>query len=181
VGAPNPARAASATSSRGATLAPCRDVQTNVEPRAERPIRVTLVVTVLWYLSPHALLDPQRRFLLPAPHEILTDAHFQPDALGDILTTPRHTTALALVDSVIAIARGVLWAVAMSQARWLDRSLFPYAVILQCFSGLAPVPLIGFRLGHDRPTRVVVRVLIALLPGLASWAARTAADTSVTH
>ena len=54
--------------------------------------------------------------------------------------------------------------VAMSQARWVERSLFPYAVILQCIPILALVPLIGFWFGFDFPPRVIVCVMIALFP-----------------
>jgi ABC-type nitrate/sulfonate/bicarbonate transport system, permease component len=32
----------------------------------------------------------------------------------------------------------------MSQARWVERSIYPYAVILQCIPTLALVPVIGF-------------------------------------
>ena len=52
----------------------------------------------------------------------------------------------------------------MSQARWIERSLFPYAVILQCIPILALVPLIGFWFGFDFPARVIVCVMISLFP-----------------
>nr|WP_281372011.1 ABC transporter permease subunit [Modestobacter versicolor] len=56
------------------------------------------------------------------------------------------------------------WAIAMSQARPIERSLFPYAVALQCIPILALVPLIGFWFGYGFPSRVIVCVMIALFP-----------------
>ena len=58
----------------------------------------------------------------------------------------------------------VLVAIAMSQASWVERSVFPYAVVLQTLPILALVPLIGFAIGYNFPSRVLVVVLIALFP-----------------
>lgn len=65
---------------------------------------------------------------------------------------------------MIAIVIGMVWAVLMSQAKVAERSLFPYAVALQCIPILALVPLIGFWFGFGFPARVIVCVLIALFP-----------------
>ena len=56
------------------------------------------------------------------------------------------------------------WAVVMSQAAWIERSLFPYAVVLQCIPILALVPLIGILFGYNFQARVIVTILIALFP-----------------
>ena len=69
-----------------------------------------------------------------------------------------------MVGLAIAIVLGMLFAIVMSQAKWLERSLFPYAVILQTIPILALVPLIGFWFGFDFRHRVIVCVLIALFP-----------------
>ena len=42
------------------------------------------------------------------------------------------STAIAMVGLAIAIVLGVAIGIAMSQARWVERSLYPYAVVLQC-------------------------------------------------
>ena len=65
---------------------------------------------------------------------------------------------------MIASALGIGIAVAMSQARWVERSLFPWAVVLQTVPILAIVPLIGFWWGFDFRSRVLVCVLIAIFP-----------------
>ena len=56
----------------------------------------------------------------------------------------------------------------MAQARWVERSLYPYAVILQCVPTLALVPVIGFWFGFGLTARLLVTVLIALFPVISS-------------
>ncbi|KQQ09576.1 ABC transporter permease [Rathayibacter sp. Leaf296] len=126
------------------------------------PLAVFAAILVAWYLASSAL--GSRGFLLPAPHRIFTEGFFDPQASGDILTALGNTTLVALTGLSIAIVLGVAWAVAMSQAKWIERSLFPYAVILQCIPILALVPLIGFWFGFDFPARTIVCVLISLFP-----------------
>ncbi|MCS5722465.1 ABC transporter permease [Herbiconiux sp. CPCC 203407] len=128
------------------------------------PLLVALGIIAVWYLVSYVFLDEQRRFLLPPPHEIFTDAFFQPDVISDIMVALGRTAVVALVGLAIAIVLGVAWAVAMSQARWIERSTFPYAVILQCIPILALVPLIGFWFGFDYPARIIVCIMIALFP-----------------
>ncbi|MEU1164955.1 ABC transporter permease [Streptomyces sp. NPDC005921] len=78
------------------------------------------------------------------------------------------TARVALVGLVIASALGVTGAVLMSRARWLERTLYPYAVLLQTVPILAIVPLIGLWFGFGFTSRVVVCVMIALFPMIAN-------------
>ena len=71
---------------------------------------------------------------------------------------------MAVVGLAIASVLGIAIAVAMAQARWVERSLFPWAVVLQTVPILAIVPLIGFWWGFDFRSRVLVCVLISLFP-----------------
>ncbi|WP_374946586.1 ABC transporter permease [Agreia sp.] len=128
------------------------------------PVLVFIVIVVLWYFVSYVVIDPKQSFLVPPPHKIFTDAFFDPKTLGDIMEALTRSAGVALTGLAIAIAIGFVWAVAMSQARWIERSLFPYAVILQCIPILALVPLIGFWFGFDFPARVIVCILIALFP-----------------
>jgi NitT/TauT family transport system permease protein len=56
----------------------------------------------------------------------------------------------------------------MAQARWVERSIYPYAVILQCVPTLALVPVIGFWFDFGLTSRLIVTVLIALFPIISS-------------
>ncbi len=126
------------------------------------PIVVALVFLGIWYII-SALLG-KKNFLLPPPHEVVMKGFLNPATFNDIMTALGRSALVAIVGLAIAIIIGVVWAIAMSQARWIERSLFPYAVILQTIPILALVPLIGFWFGFEFFSRVVVCVMIALFP-----------------
>jgi NitT/TauT family transport system permease protein len=128
------------------------------------PLIVFLVIVGLWYIVTYFVLPQPLRFLLPAPQDIVIKGFLDPKALGDLFNALYLTGTVALTGLVIAMIIGIIWAVAMSQAKWVERSLFPYAVILQCVPILALVPLIGFWFGYEFQSRVLVCVLIALFP-----------------
>ncbi len=75
-----------------------------------------------------------------------------------------ETSKVSLIGLAIAIVGGMFVAVVMIQARWLERMLFPWAVVLQTIPILAIVPLIGIWWGFQVKSRVIVCVLIALFP-----------------
>ena len=127
------------------------------------PVLVFLGIIAVWYAVTFLVLDEKRRFLMPPPHEVVA-AFFDPATFVEIMQALGRTTLVALVWLAFAIVIGVLWAVAMSQAKWVERSLYPYAVVLQCIPILALVPLIGFWFGFEYPARVIVCIMIALFP-----------------
>jgi NitT/TauT family transport system permease protein len=128
------------------------------------PLAVAALVIGVWYFGTYVLLDAQRRFLLPPPHAVVTNAILDGESFREIMDATYNTAIVAAVGLVIASALGIGIAVAMSQARWVERSLFPWAVVLQTVPILAIVPLIGFWWGFDFRSRVLVCVLIAIFP-----------------
>lgn len=128
------------------------------------PLVVLAVAIGIWYLISYRLLDEDRRFLMPPPHQVLVEGFLDPVVRAEIMESLQRTALVAMTGLLVAILIGVGWAVAMSQARWIERSLFPYAVMLQCIPVLALVPLIGFWFGFGYFARVVVCVMIALFP-----------------
>lgn len=127
------------------------------------PLVVLVAFMGLWYFVSYVVLEPARRFLLPPPHVVITDGFMGPN-LPAMLEALGRTTVVALTGLAIAFVIGVVWAIVMSQETWAERSLFPYAVVLQCIPILALVPLIGFWFGFGFTARVFVCVLIALFP-----------------
>jgi NitT/TauT family transport system permease protein len=128
------------------------------------PTAVFLALIGVWYAITYLVLDPSRRFLMPAPHVIITDALLDGPTMQKIGEALGRTITVTFVGLVIAIVIGMAWAIAMSQAKPVERSLFPYAVALQCVPILALVPLIGFWFGYGFPSRVIVCVMVALFP-----------------
>ena len=132
------------------------------------PLIVACVVLGAWYVATYVVLDAERRFLLPPPHEVVRQGFFDQATRNEILEATLETAKVAIVGLAIASAIGISVAVAMSQARWIERSLFPWAVVLQTVPILAIVPLIGFWWGFDFRSRVLVCVLISLFPMITS-------------
>lgn len=128
------------------------------------PLLVLLCVIGLWYLATYTVLEPERRFLLPPPHRVLLDGFLSAQVRDEILAGLGQSALVAAIGLVIAFLIGSTVAVLMSQAKWIERSLYPYAVFLQTVPILALVPLLGFWFGFGLTPRVVVCVIISLFP-----------------
>jgi len=133
------------------------------------PPTVTFVLVVAaWYVVSTVVLDEQRRFLLPPPDAVVRVAFLDPVNRAVLLDALLLSTTVALLGLAIAAALGMAIGVAMSQARWIERSLYPYAVVLQCVPTLALVPVIGFWFDFGFTSRLIVTVAIALFPVISS-------------
>jgi NitT/TauT family transport system permease protein len=132
--------------------------------RIVAPLLVFVGVLLLWSLASRVLLDADRRFLLPPPEEVLRKGLLDGANLAELLGALWSTTRVALVGLGIAMVLGVALAIVMSQARWVEYSLYPYAIVLQTIPILAVVPLLGFWFGFDFGSRVIVCVLVSLFP-----------------
>lgn len=134
------------------------------------PLTTLIVFLTIWYLYAKFNYDNpvQRRNALPYPHEIITDG-FMPindkvNGLRPILGYMWPTVKVTLLGLSIAIALGVFIAVLMNLSRGIERSLFPYAVLLQTVPILAITPLLTELFGEELGVRLVVTVLVAIFP-----------------
>ena len=132
------------------------------------PLVTLLVFLGGWYLISYGLLSEDRRFLLPPPHAVIQVSFLDSYNRADILRALWLSTWIAALGLLISIVIGMTVAIAMSQARWVERSLYPYAVILQCIPTLAMVPVIGFWFDFGLTSRLIVTVLISLFPIISS-------------
>jgi NitT/TauT family transport system permease protein len=128
------------------------------------PLGTLAVVLGIWNAFSYVLLKPEQRFLMPPPHKVVQVGVLDAENLAEILRGLWETTQVAITGLLISIVLGTLLAVAMSQARWVERSIYPYAVVLQTIPIIALVPLIGFWFEFNFRSRVIVCVLISLFP-----------------
>jgi NitT/TauT family transport system permease protein len=128
------------------------------------PLVFFVVFVGFLYLVSYVLLSPERQFLLPPPHQVIQNGLLDWTNLHEQLIALKDTSKVALLGLGIAFVIGTLLAILMSQAEWIERSLYPYAVIVQVTPILAIVPLIALWFGYDVQARVVVCVLIAIFP-----------------
>jgi len=134
------------------------------------PLITFTIFLSIWYTYAKFHYDNpvQRRNALPYPHEIVTDG-FLPlndkvNGLRPILGYLWPTVKVTLLGLFIAVALGVMVAVLMNLSKGIEKSFFPYAVILQTVPILAITPLLTELFGEELGVRLVVTVLVAIFP-----------------
>jgi NitT/TauT family transport system permease protein len=132
------------------------------------PAVVAGLVIGLWYTVSYRLLTPDTRFLVPPPDAVVRVGFLDPVNRAELLDGLLLSARVAMLGLAAAAVVGILLAIVMSQARWVEDSVFPYLVLLQATPILALVPLYGFWFGYGFPTRVLVCFLIALFPIVAN-------------
>jgi NitT/TauT family transport system permease protein len=131
------------------------------------PLAVFVGFIIVWYLYARFVLDENgRKTALPYPHDVVSSFFGGADGSqpGQLLSALWLTFLVSLIGLVIAILLGVTFAVLMSQAKWVETSFYPYAILLQTVPILALVPLIGLLFGFGFSARILVCVIIALFP-----------------
>ena len=128
------------------------------------PLALGAVLLGGWYAVTYLVLDERRRFLLEPPHKVLQNGFLDWEVFSEILAALWSSTRVAMIGLTIAIALGFLLAITMSQAKVVERAIFPYMVTLQAIPILALVPLIQFWWGTGQASRVIVCVIIAIFP-----------------
>ncbi len=118
----------------------------------------------VWYFVSYVILDETRRFLLQPPHQVWNVGFADWDNFSDILSGLWSSGRVALIGLAISILLGFALAIIMSQAKVVERGLFPYLVVVQAVPILAIVPLIQFWFGTGQTARIVVCVIISLFP-----------------
>jgi NitT/TauT family transport system permease protein len=116
-------------------------------------------VIVAWSVAVAALGVP--RYLVPSPADVL-----------DAWLENRNTLAVALLSTFLsaligfglAIVVGMTVALILSQSKILERSIYPYAVLLQTIPIVAIAPLIVIWAGAGMPAVVIISFLISLFP-----------------
>ena len=134
------------------------------------PILVLLFVVGIHYYITYGVLEPTRRFLLPPPHSIIYEGFFVPKHRDEIFRALWLTTKVSIIGLGIACLIGFFTAILMSQAKWIERSLYPWAVFTQTVPILALVPIIGFWFGWIAIPFVIflssIIALISVIPDL---------------
>lgn len=102
--------------------------------------------------------------LLPSPVTVIDQAFLDPRVRGQLMEGLWWTSYAAFIGLGITIVIGILLAMIMAQAVWVERSLYPYLVALQATPVLAIVPIIYSVFGGGMSSRIYVCVMIAIFP-----------------
>ncbi|HWC68724.1 MAG TPA: ABC transporter permease [Acidimicrobiales bacterium] len=127
------------------------------------PLVVFAAFVGLWYLG-NALMSDNRKFLLPTPHKVIDRSFLKAEFRAELFEALWLSAKVAFIGLAIAIVLGMGIAILMSQARWIERSVYPYLVALQAIPILALVPLIALVFDYSFRSRVLVCVIISIFP-----------------
>jgi len=137
--------------------------------RRERLLRVMLpgviaaVALVGWELVVRIHQIPP--YTLPGPLLVAETFWTDWDTLWPAWLVTLRLTFLALA---VAVAGGVLLAVLFAQSRWIEFSLFPYAVILQVTPLIAIAPLILIYVDNTHVAVLICAWIVAFFPILSN-------------
>ena len=121
---------------------------------------------LFWQVAVLVLRVP--RYLLPPPTEIVAAWVARGNELLVALTS---TFLSALLGFGLSIVIGMAVALLMSQSKLLERSIYPYAIMLQTIPIVAIAPLIVIWVGAGMPAVVIIAFLISLFPIITNTAA----------
>jgi NitT/TauT family transport system permease protein len=100
-------------------------------------------------------------YLLPGPQEVANAVvENGPTIMAAMLTTLKE----ASLGFLGAIILGVTIAGILSQSRILERSIYPYAVLLQTVPVVAVAPLIVLWFGYNDLSVIIISMIMALFP-----------------
>lgn len=144
------------------------------------PLGVFALFIGFWYFAHHVLMSDSKKPLVPVPHDVLDQAFLTWNiergtqgsrtggGLFKLFEGLWSSIQVASLGLFIAIILGFLLATVMSQAKWVQNSLWPFLIALQAMPILAFVPLIGTVIGFNFKARVIVCVIIAMFPIVAN-------------
>lgn len=127
------------------------------------PIVVGAIVLVAWEALVRGAAIPV--YVLPGPLRIVARLIEDWDTLSASLLVTLRITAMALVAA--AVGGGGL-AMLFAQSRWLEASLFPYAVVLQVTPTIAIAPLILIYVRDTELALLLCAWLVAFFPILSN-------------
>ena len=122
------------------------------------PVLILVLFLGSWHIG---ALIYNMAFLLPTPYAVLQT--FIQD-FNIIMIGLAQTFQAAFTGYIIAIAIGIAVATIMSLSKILERSLYPYAILLQTVPVVAVAPLIVLWFGFEIKSIIIISVIIALFP-----------------
>ncbi len=128
---------------------------------AALPVVVVALLAIAgwWLLS--ASVYAGKGYLLPGPQAV---AAAVAENAGTLAAATLITLKEALLGYGLAIVCGIGLAAVLSQSRLLERSIYPYAVLLQTVPVVAIAPLIVLWFGYNELSVVVISFIMALFP-----------------
>ena len=104
------------------------------------------------------------QYLVPAPSQVART--FTTDR--DLWRATGETALASAIGFVLSAVVGLLIAVALSSARWVQRMFYPYAVLFQTVPIIAIAPMLVIWVGYGLPTVVASAFIVSVFPVIAN-------------
>ena len=127
--------------------------------RIAAPALIALLLLAAWQALVVAYDVPP--YIVPSPRVVLSTLIADRALLADALGV---TLVIALTALAIATVVGTVVALVFVQSRWIEMSLFPYAVLLQVTPIVAIAPLIIIWVKDTRVALILCAVVVAIFP-----------------
>ena len=122
------------------------------------PILVLIIFLLVWTIGANLY---NMAFLLPNPLQVAQAFAVDIDMVGGGLWI---TFQEALYGYLLEISIGITSAAIMSQSKLLERSFYPYAILLQTLPAVAVAPLIVLWFGFEMKSVIIISLIISLFP-----------------
>jgi NitT/TauT family transport system permease protein len=122
------------------------------------PVLILVAFILSWHIGATIYNMP---FLLPTPGAVAST--FVSD-FGIIMTGLAQTFEAAFTGYIVAVLIGFAVATIMSLNHVAERSLYPYAILLQTVPVVAVAPLIVLWFGFEMKSIIIISVIISLFP-----------------
>jgi NitT/TauT family transport system permease protein len=129
------------------------------------PLVMLAATLIAWQL--YVDLADVPHYILPSPARVIQALIEDWGLLGQALLVTLRLTFSALA---LAVIGGVALAVLMSQSRWIELALHPYAVILQVTPIVAVAPLLLIWVPQTQAALLILAFIVAFFPILTNTA-----------
>ncbi len=121
---------------------------------------VALLAIGSWWLLTETVYKG-KGYLVPSPQEVAAAVG---ENAGVLLVATLTTLKEASLGYLLAIVGGISLAAVLSQSKLLERSIYPYAVLLQTVPVVAIAPLIVLWFGYNDLSVVIISLIMSLFP-----------------
>lgn len=106
-------------------------------------------------------------YLVPPPSDVLRTLVSERDG-AELWRALLQTTSGALIGFGLSAVAGVVVAVVLSSAGWVQRAFYPYAVFFQTVPIIAIAPLLVIWFGFGLPTVIAAAFIVSVFPMIAN-------------
>ncbi|WP_413645686.1 ABC transporter permease [Marinococcus sp. PL1-022] len=127
------------------------------------PLAALILFVGIWEFGVRIFQIPH--YILPTPWAIVNAAIENWSSLLNALSV---TILESIIGFVLSVVGGVSAAILMASSKWVERSLYPYAVILQTIPVVAVAPIVVIWFGSGMNSIVIITFLIGFFPMLSN-------------